>query len=67
MANDLLGQTLTADEERLLALYREAKEFATLESLPPTTRANALAALAPLGIAVTSLGITLEHLIDTGA
>ncbi len=67
MTNDLIGTPLTESEERLLALYRETKDFAESDGLAPTTRANALVALAALGVAVTSLGITLEHLIDTGA
>lgn len=67
MTTDLIGTPLTASEERLVALYRETKSFAESEDLAPTTRSNALAALAALGVAVTSLGLTLEHLIDTGA
>jgi hypothetical protein len=67
MTSDLIGIPLTASEERLLALYRETKSFADGDGLAPTTRANVLAALAALGVAVTSLGITFEHLIDSGA
>jgi hypothetical protein len=67
MTTDLIGTPLTPEEERLLALYRETKTFAESDGLAPTTRANALAALAALGVAVTSLGLTLEHLIDSGA
>lgn len=67
MTTDLIGQKLTTEEERLLAIYREVKDFVGDESLAPTTRSNLLAALAALGVAVTSLGITLEHLTDSGA
>jgi hypothetical protein len=67
MTSDLIGTPLTASEERLLALYRETKSIAESDGLAPTTRANVLTALAALGVAVTSLGITFEHLIDSGA
>lgn len=64
---DLIGLELTAQEARLLAIYRELADFVTDDALAPTTRANALAALAPLGVAVTSLAIRLDHLVDVGA
>ena len=67
MTSDPIGTPLTTSEERLLALYRETKGFAETEGLAPTTRANVLTALAALGVAVTSLGITFEHLLDSGA
>lgn len=67
MNTDLIGRPLTPQEQRLLDVYREVKSFANDESLAPTTKSNLLAALAPLGVAVTSLGITFEHLVDLGA
>ncbi|GAA2227701.1 hypothetical protein N1031_02820 [Herbiconiux moechotypicola] len=66
-ATDLIGNPLTAQEQSLLAIYRELESFAADDTLAPTTHANVLAALAPLGVAVTGLGITLEHLVDIGA
>lgn len=64
---DLIGHPLSEQEQRLLSLYRAVKDFAADEGLAPTTRSNVLAALAPLGVAVTSLGLTFEHLVDVGA
>lgn len=64
---DLIGLPLTGQEQRLLAIYREVKALAADDSLAPTTTSNVLAALAALGVAVTSLGLTLEHLTDVGA
>jgi hypothetical protein len=67
MNTDLIGRPLTAEEQRLLAIYREVKDFVGDDSLAPSTRSNLLAALAALGVAVTSLGLTFEHLTDVGA
>jgi hypothetical protein len=67
MTTDLLGTPLTATETELMRLYDEMKTFAGRDDLAPSTRAAALAALAPLGVAVTDLGLALEHLIDLGA
>ena len=64
---DLIGLPLTDQEQRLLSIYHEIKELAADDSLAPTTKSNVLAALAALGVAVTSLGLTLEHLTDVGA
>lgn len=67
MTTDLIGRPLTEVESDLLRLYTELKEFAAREDLAPAVRAGALTALAPLGVAVTDLGLALEHLTDIGA
>lgn len=67
MTTDLLGTPLTAAEARLMDLYEGVKEFSARDDLAPSTRAAALTALAPLGVAVTDLGLALEHLTDLGA
>ncbi|GAA1701268.1 hypothetical protein GCM10009808_18920 [Microbacterium sediminicola] len=67
MTTDLLGNELTAAETELVRLYDELKAFAAREDLGPSTRAAALAALAPLAVGVTDLGLRLEHLTDIGA
>jgi hypothetical protein len=67
MTTDLIGRPLTEQEQTLLELYLRLKQFSGDDALAPTTRSNVLAALAPLGVAVTGLGITLEHLVDEGA
>lgn len=64
---DLLGAPLTEDENELIRLYMALKEFSARESLPPNVKAASLAALAPLAVAVTDLGLEFEHLIDLGA
>jgi hypothetical protein len=67
MTTDLIGTPLTDAETRLLAVYREVKDFAGTDDLAPSTRAALLSAVAALGVAVTDLGLTLEHLTDLGA
>jgi hypothetical protein len=65
VTQDLIGNELTASEERLLALYEELKALAR-EDLSPTAHANVAAALALIHNAVNSLGLTYEHLSDVG-
>jgi hypothetical protein len=65
MAADLIGNELTADEARLLAVYEELKALAGRE-LPPNAAANIRAALALIHNAVTGLGLEYEHLSDLG-
>jgi hypothetical protein len=67
MNTDLIGTPLTDAEMRLLTVYREVKDFAGADGLAPSTRAALLSAVASLGVAVTDLGLTLEHLTDLGA
>jgi hypothetical protein len=65
MATDLIGNELTPDETRLLAVYEELKALAA-QDLPPNAHANVRAALALMHNAVTGLGLEYEHLSDLG-
>lgn len=67
MTTDLLGNELTDDETELLSLYVGLKAFTVREGLSPAVRSAALAALAPIAVAVTDLGLEFEHLLDIGA
>jgi hypothetical protein len=67
MTTDLLGTPLTETEQELLAVYRALLMFVGRDDLAPVVRAGALAALAPLAVTVTDLGLAFEHLIDVGA
>jgi hypothetical protein len=62
---DLLGNEMTASEERLLAVYRELKALCA-EDLPPNAHANVRAALALMHNVVNGLGLEYEHLSDLG-
>jgi hypothetical protein len=62
---DLIGNELTASEQRLLAVYEELKALAG-EDLSPVARANVAAALAVIHNAVNGLGLRYEHLSDLG-
>jgi hypothetical protein len=65
MATDLIGNELSPEEARLLAVYEELKALAG-EDLPPTAQANVRAALALIHNAVAGLGLEYEHLSDLG-
>ena len=65
MSTDLLGHELTAEEERLLAVYEELKALCEVD-LPPNAAANVRAALALMHNAVNGLALTYEHLTDLG-
>lgn len=65
MSTDLLGSSMSASEERLLAVYEELKSLAA-EDLPPNAHANVLAALALMHNAVCGLALRYEHLSDLG-
>ncbi len=65
MTVDLLGNEMSAAEERLLAVYEELKALCA-EELPPTAHANVRAALALMHNAVNSLALRFEHLSDLG-
>lgn len=67
MPTDLLGTELTNQEARLLAIYQQVKLLLAEDDLAPSTRSNLLAAIAPLGVAVTGLGLVFEHLTDLNA
>jgi hypothetical protein len=62
---DLLGNEMTASEERLLAVYEELKALCA-EDLPPVAHANVRAALALMHNVVNGLGLEYEHLSDLG-
>jgi hypothetical protein len=62
---DLIGNELTADEERLLGVYDSLKVLCA-EDLDPVAACNARAALALVHNAVCSLGLVYEHLSDIG-
>ena len=65
MATDLIGNELTPNEARLLAVYEELKALAG-QDLPPNAHATVCAALALIHNAVTGLGLEYEHLSDLG-
>ena len=65
MSIDLLGNELTASEERLLAVYEELKALCA-EDLPPVAAANVRAALALMHNVVNGLALEYEHLTDLG-
>jgi Family of unknown function (DUF6052) len=66
MTVDLLGEPLSASEERLLAVYEELKALCTEEDLPPVAQANVRAALALMHNVVNGLALKYEHLSDLG-
>ncbi|HEY3728676.1 MAG TPA: DUF6052 family protein [Solirubrobacteraceae bacterium] len=65
MTADLLGNPLSASEERLLAVYSELKALCA-EDLPPVAAANVRAALALMHNVVNGLALDYEHLSDLG-
>lgn len=65
MTRDLLGDEMTAAEERLLAVYEELKALCA-EDLPPNAAANVRASLALMHNAVNGLALRYEHLSDLG-
>jgi Family of unknown function (DUF6052) len=65
MTVDLLGNQLTAEEERLLSVYNELKALCE-QDLPPNAHANVRAALALMHNVVSGLALEYEHLTDLG-
>ena len=65
MSTDLLGTELTADEQRVLAVYDELKALCECD-LAPNAAANVRAALALMHNAVNGLALRYEHLTDLG-
>jgi len=57
VATDLLGNELSASEERLLAVYDELRGLCADETLPPV-------ALALMHNVVNGLALRYEHLSD---
>lgn len=62
---DLLGNPLSASEQRLLGVYEELKALCG-EELSPIAHANVRAALALMHNVVNGLGLGYEHLSDIG-
>jgi hypothetical protein len=65
MTQDLLGNEMSATEERLLAVYEELKALCG-EELPPFAAANVRASLALMHNVVNGLALEYEHLSDLG-
>ena len=65
MTQDLLGNEMSATEERLLAVYEELKALCD-EELPPVAAANVRASLALMHNVVNGLALEFEHLSDIG-
>jgi len=65
MTTDLLGRTLTPQEQALLGAYESLKALDE-EDLAPCTATNVREALAALAVAVTELGLVYEQLLDHG-
>lgn len=65
MERDLLDNKLTAEESKLLDVYQGLRELSRA-AVTPCVQANARAALAPVAVAVTDLGLRFEHLLDEG-
>jgi hypothetical protein len=65
VTQDLLGNEMSATEERLLAVYEELKALCG-EDLPPVAAANVRASLALMHNVVNGLALEYEHLSDLG-
>ena len=65
MTQDLLGNEMSATEERLPAVYEELKALCG-EDLPPVAAANVRASLALMHNVVNGLALEYEHLSDLG-
>lgn len=65
MTRDLLDNPLTTEEQQLFDAYQLLCELARTAKTP-CVEANVRAALAPIAVAVTDLGLTFEHLLDDG-
>jgi hypothetical protein len=65
VTRDLLGNEMSATEERLLAVYEELKALCG-EDLPPVAAANVRASLALMHNVVNGLALEYEHLSDLG-
>ncbi len=63
---DLLGNPLDDAERAVLEIYTGLIAALRRDDLPPCVAANLRAALAPVAIAVTDLGLRFEHLTDLG-
>lgn len=66
MTTDLLGNPLEEHERAVLDLYTRLTGTLARDDLPPCVAANLRAALAPVAVAVTDLGLRFDHLTDVG-
>jgi hypothetical protein len=66
MTTDLLGRDLTTAETELLAAHDALLALLRSDELPPCAAAGVRAALAPLAVVVTDLGLRFDHLLDDG-
>lgn len=64
MDTDLIGRTLTDAERAVLDVYTGLRDTLRRDDLPPCAAANLRAALAPVAVAVTDLGLRFDHLLD---
>lgn len=63
---DLIGHRLTDAERAVLDVYTGLLQTLRRDDLPPCAAANLRAALAPVAVAVTDLGLRFDHLLDDG-
>ena len=66
MDTDLIGHPLTGAERAILEVYTVLRETLLRDDLPPCAVANLRAALAPVAVVVTDLGLRFDHLLDDG-
>lgn len=65
-ATDLLGKTLTAQEQSLLDAYNALKNLAARDDLPPCAARNVRKALASMWQATNDLDLQFEQLYEVG-
>lgn len=63
---DLLGNRLSAQEERLLAAYHDLKQLAGQSDLPPCAARGVRKALACMSQVINDLDLDFEQLSDVG-
>lgn len=63
---DLLGNRLSAQEERLLAAYRDLRHLASQSDLPPCAARGVRKALACMWQVINDLDLEFEQLYDVG-
>lgn len=63
---DLLGNRLSAQEERLLAAYQDLKQLAGQSDLPPCAARGVRKALACMSQVINDLDLDFEQLSDVG-
>lgn len=64
--NDLLGKTMTKQEEELLKVYEALKKLASQEDLPPCAQRNVRRALSAMWQVTNDLDLQFEQLYDLG-